>query len=130
MRSPIGAGTTGTVGPGHLLELAPRLPGIGPAVVAQGIANGVVGNGLSVKGGQLVLPVGIAVGVGRDLASGEAVGGGVGIASLAEDIAPLVVGVGEVLPRRGPRLVGDAAVLVVEPLFAGVPSLRKLYSAV
>ncbi len=48
----------------HLLELAAVLPGVGPGAVGERIANGVVGDRDAVEGGELVLPVGIAMGEG------------------------------------------------------------------
>ena len=44
--------------------LTAMLPGVGPRAVGQGIAYGVVGDGLPVERRQQVRPVGVAVGVG------------------------------------------------------------------
>jgi len=44
--------------------LTAMLPGVGPRAVGQGIAYGVVGNGLPIERRQQVRPIGIAVGVG------------------------------------------------------------------
>ena len=48
----------------HRRQLAAVLPGVGPRAVGQGIAYGVVGNGLPIERRQQVRPIGIAVGVG------------------------------------------------------------------
>ena len=40
------------------------LPGVGPCAVGQGIAYGVVGDGLPIERRQQVRPVGVVVGVG------------------------------------------------------------------
>ena len=48
----------------HRRQLAAVLPGVGPCAVGQGIAYGVVGNGLHIERRQQVRPIGIAVGVG------------------------------------------------------------------
>ena len=48
----------------HGRQLAAMLPGIGPRAVVQGIAYGVVGDGLPVICCQQVRPIGVAVGVG------------------------------------------------------------------
>ena len=44
--------------------LTAMLPGIRPRAVGQGIAYGVVGNGLPIERRQQVRPIGVAVGVG------------------------------------------------------------------
>ena len=48
----------------HGRQLAAVLPGIGPCAVGQGIAYGVVGNGLPIERRQQVRPIGVAVGIG------------------------------------------------------------------
>ena len=40
------------------------LPGVGPCAVGQGIAYGVVGDGLPIERRQQVRPIGVAVGIG------------------------------------------------------------------
>ena len=51
--------------PDLLMEpLTAMLPGVGPHAVGQGIAYGVVGNGLPIERRQQVRPIGVAVGVG------------------------------------------------------------------
>ena len=75
----------------HLLELAAVLPGVGPGAVGERIANGVVGNGRAVIGGELVLPVAVAVGVVHRLEGGAHSAGGVGVAGLAQDVAAAIV---------------------------------------
>ena len=44
--------------------LTAMLPGVGPHAVGQGIAYGVVGNGLPIECRQQVRPIGVAVGIG------------------------------------------------------------------
>ena len=48
----------------HGRQLTAMLPGVGPRAVGQGIAYGVVGDGLPVERRQQVRPIGVAVGVG------------------------------------------------------------------
>ena len=48
----------------HGRQLAAVLPGIRPRSVVQGIAYGVVGDGLPVERRQQVRPIGVAVGIG------------------------------------------------------------------
>ena len=48
----------------HRRQLTAVLPGVGPCAVGQGIAYGIVGDGLPVERRQQVRPIGVAVGVG------------------------------------------------------------------
>ena len=48
----------------HRRQLAAVLPGIGPSAVGQGIAYGIVGDGLPVERRQQVRPISVAVGIG------------------------------------------------------------------
>ena len=48
----------------HGRQLAAVLPGVGPCAVGQGIAYGVVGDGLPIERRQQVRPIGVAVGIG------------------------------------------------------------------
>ena len=48
----------------HGSQLASMLPGIRPRSVVQGVAYGVVGNGLPIERRQQVRPIGVAVGIG------------------------------------------------------------------
>ena len=48
----------------HGRQLAAMLPGVGPCAVGQGIAYGVVGDGLPIERRQQVRPIGVAVGIG------------------------------------------------------------------
>ena len=95
----------------HLLELAAILPGVGPGAVGQGIANIVVGNRRAIEGGELVLPVAIAVGIGDRLEGGADSAGGVGVPLLTQNIPAPVVGV----DPGGARGAAGGIVLVVDP---------------
>ena len=48
----------------HRRQLAAVLPGVGPCAVGQGIAYGIVGDGLPVERRQQVRPISVAVGIG------------------------------------------------------------------
>ena len=48
----------------HGRQLAAVLPAVGPCAVGQGVAYGVVGDGLPIERRQQVRPIGIAVGIG------------------------------------------------------------------
>ena len=48
----------------HRRQLAAVLPGIGPCAVGQGIAYGVVGDGLPIERRQQVRPISVAAGIG------------------------------------------------------------------
>ena len=48
----------------HGRQLAAMLPGVGPCAVGQGVAYGVVGDGLPIERRQQVRPISVAVGVG------------------------------------------------------------------
>ena len=48
----------------HGRQLAAVLPGIGPCAVGQGIAYGVVGDGLPIERRQQVRPISVAAGIG------------------------------------------------------------------
>ena len=48
----------------HRRQLTAMLPGVGPCAVGQGIAYGVVGDGLPIERRQQVSPIGIAVSIG------------------------------------------------------------------
>ena len=63
----------------------PTLLGKGGTVVGQRIANGIIGNGVTVKGGQLILPGCISVGVVDLCVSAGGRGGGIGILARAEE---------------------------------------------
>ena len=77
----------GGAGLAHLLELAAVLPGVRPGAVAGGIANGVVGNGRAIIGGELVLPVAVAVGIRHGFQRCAHSASGVSVAGLAQDVA-------------------------------------------
>ena len=46
-------------------QLSSIFPGIGPAVIVKWVSYGVIGDGLSIVGCQLVLPIRIPISVGR-----------------------------------------------------------------
>ena len=95
---------------GHLLQLPALLPCVRPRAVAQGIANRVVGNGRAVVGGQLVLPVGIAVSIRDRLEHVAHAAGGVGIPLLRQNVpAPVVI----IEPSRA-RAAGGSIIGVVD----------------
>ena len=48
----------------HGRQLAAMLPGVGPCAVGQGVAYGVVGDGLPIERRQQVRPISVAVGIG------------------------------------------------------------------
>ena len=48
----------------HGRQLAAMLPGVGPCSVGQGVAYGVVGDGLPIERRQQVRPISVAVGIG------------------------------------------------------------------
>ena len=52
----------------HGRQLAAVLPGVGPRAVGQGIAYGIVGDGLPIKRRQQVRPIGVAVAAPERLA--------------------------------------------------------------
>ena len=83
----------------HRRQLAAMLPGIGPCAVGQGIAYGVVGDGLPIERRQQVRPIGAVVGV---------VGGDRTLRRLGQPVV-LVIGIGILLAVRAwPLLDGHA----------------------
>ena len=77
----------------HALQLTSLGPGISPGTVTYRIANGIVGDGCTIVRRQLVLPVGIAVGeaVRPDRSTDRT--DGVGIGSLAQNVAAQIIGI-------------------------------------
>ena len=57
----------GGVGAGHAFQHPPGFPSIRPAIVGQRVADGVVGDGMAIVARQLVLPVGVGIGIGHGL---------------------------------------------------------------
>lgn len=77
---------------GQGIQLPPLDPAHGHAVVvAGGVADGVVGDGVTIVGGEQILPVRVAVGIG---VGGVAIGDG-------EKIAHAVIGIGVGLSTAG-----------------------------
>ena len=73
------------------------LPGIGPLPVAEDIANGIAGDGISIITRKQIAPVGVAIGIGlggKDTAQDS---GGVGILTLTENVAGIIIGPGPAL---------------------------------
>ena len=93
---------------GDVPQLAARAPGVGAFAVVQGISDGVIGNGFTIVGRQLVLPDGVAVAVGNGLLCRSQCSGGVGVLHLAGDVA--------------------AAVVVVDPSMRTEKSLFQIFS--
>lgn len=77
----------------HALQLTPLSPGIGPSAITQRIANGVVGDCRTIVRRQLVLPVGVTVGEAVRFERSTDRTGGVGIGSLAQDVAAQIIGI-------------------------------------
>ena len=77
----------------HALQLTSLGPGIGPSAITQRIANGVVGDCRTIVRRQLVLPVGVTVGEAVRLERSADRTGGVGIGSLAQDVAAQIIGI-------------------------------------
>jgi len=97
------------VDPGHLLQLPPVLPGIGPGAVVQRVAHGVVGDGRAVKRRQLILPSCVAVGVRVAFRGRAHRAGGIRISRLGQDVAAQVVGIH---PGGAPRARGHVRLVV------------------
>lgn len=85
-------------------KLSPVLPAKCPAIaviVAGGVANGIVGDGFPVIGGQKILPLRIPIGIGM---GGFAIGSG-------QNIAYSVIGVGATFSGEDPPAPGRVYVL-------------------
>ena len=95
----------------HLLELPALFPGVVPGAVTRRVANGVIGNGGSVIGGQLVLPVAVPVGERHGFPYSAYRPGGVVVPLLVQNVAAQIVGV---YPSGAGRAAGGV-VLVVYP---------------
>ena len=76
-----------------LLELTALFPDVAPGTIAGRIANRIVGDACAIEGSQLVLPVGIAIGVRVCLNRRTNRAGSEGIRSLALDVAAQVIGI-------------------------------------
>ena len=85
------------------------LPGVGPPVVCQRIADLVVSNGLTVVGCQQVLPLAVAIGISH-LFGGSSQGVGcVGILEALENVAAAVVAI-------DPCFSGDGVICPCQPI--------------
>ena len=103
----------GSIGAGHLLQLAAVLPTVAPCAVIGKIADLVRCQHLSIIAGQRVLPRAVAITIGDGIQCCAQRAGGVGILRLAEDIAAVVVGVDPRLARRLIVLAGQLVEAVV-----------------
>ena len=104
----------GSIGAGHLLQLAAVLPTVAPCAVIGKIADLVRCQHLSIIAGQRVLPRAVAITIGDGIQCCAQRAGGVGILRLAEDIATVVVGVDPRLARRLIVLAGQLVEAVVD----------------
>ena len=83
----------GSIGAGHLLQLAAVLPTVAPCAVIGKIADLVRCQQLSIIAGQQILPRTVAVAIGDGIQCCAQRTGGVGIFRLAENVAAVIVGV-------------------------------------
>ena len=104
----------GSIGAGHLLQLAAVLPSIAPCAVIGKIADLVRCQQLSIIAGQQILPRAVAIAVGDGIQCCAQRAGGVDILRLAEDITTVVVGVDPRLARRLIVLAGQLVEAVVD----------------
>ena len=84
--SPVGAAV------GHGGQLAAMLPGIFPGAVVGRITDLIISNCDTVKSGQQVTPVRVAVGVSNGIDNCAQLTGGVGILCPAQDISRIIIG--------------------------------------
>ena len=103
----------GSIGAGHLLQLAAVLPTVAPCAVIGQVADGIGGQCLSVIAGQQILPRAVAIAIGDGVQCRAQRARGVGILRLAEDVAAVVVGVDPRLARRLIVLAGQLVEAVV-----------------
>ena len=93
----------------HAHKLPSMLPGVGPPVVCQRIADLIVSNGLTVVGCQQVLPLAVAIGISH-LFGGSSQGVGcVGILGALENVAAAVVAI-------DPGFSGDGVICPCQPI--------------
>ena len=104
----------GSIGAGHLLQLAAVLPTVAPCAVVGQVTDGIGGQCLSVVAGEQILPRAITVTIGDGVQCRAQRAGGVGILRLAEDVAAVVVGVDPRLARRLIVLAGQLVEAVVD----------------
>ena len=104
----------GSIGTGHLLQLAAVLPTVAPCAVVGQVTDGIGGQCLSVVAGEQILPCAVAIAVGVGIQCRAQRAGGVGILRLAEDITAVVVGVDPRLARRLIVLAGQLVEAVVD----------------
>lgn len=109
----------GSIGAGHLLQLAAVLPTVAPCAVIGKIADLVRCQHLSIIAGQRVLLRAVAITIGDGIQCRTQRAGGVGILRLAEDIAAVVVGVDPRLARRLIVLAGQLVEAVVDVVGGG-----------
>lgn len=102
---------------GHRCQLAAMLPGVSPSAVGQGIAYGVIGNGMTVVGSQQIAPtLSIAVGIRNGVCWRSQSTGSIGILLAFLNVTGLIVSPGisivsclVVLPDQLVRTVVDIA---------------------
>ena len=104
----------GSIGAGHLRQLAAMLPSIGPCPVIGQVTDGIGGQCLSIIAGEQILPRAVAIAVGDGIQCRAQRARGVGILRLAEDVAAVVVGVDPRLARRLIVLAGQLVEAVVD----------------
>ena len=93
----IGVGDIGA-GLGHAGQLAAMLPSVRPRAVRQQVADGIVGQRLTVVSRQQILPRRVTVGVGLGGGGGAEGAGSVGVLLLGRNIAAVAVAVRPRLP--------------------------------
>ena len=103
----------GSIGAGHLLQLAAVLPTVAPCAVIGQVADGIGGQCLPVIAGQQILPRAVTITIGDGVQCRAQRAGGVGILLLCEDITTVVVGVDPRLARRLIVLAGQLVEAVV-----------------
>jgi len=111
---------------GHRRKLPALFPGIIPRGIAGKVANGIVGEGLTVVGCQQVAPCGITIAIADGIDNRTQAAGGVSVFLLAGDITCLIV-------SPDPRLPGFLIILTnqligrVIDIAGGIWLKRKRY---
>ena len=95
-----------------------RRPSHVPAEIARRVADGVVGDGLTVVGRQQITPRAVAVGVADRIERRAKLAGGVVIFALTQDIAAGIIFVGKRLALRRAVVANQLVFTIVGILFA------------